>query len=144
MEQIFNFSLSLARRDIRERRSCYRKNEVRNAKSPGYLVKPKDSRIEWKPKKVPLFSISARSKGCALEIGHHAHSPPIVHRIKRFLSPYFQDIISFFSLGKPNFEKWSVYLGIACIKGGWGGRGGGGVNACQDSLLHFFPTSNHQ
>ena len=61
MEQIFNFSLSLARRDIRERRSCYRKNEVGNAKSPRYLeisrvVKPKDSRIEWKPKKVPLLA----------------------------------------------------------------------------------------
>ena len=112
MGQIFNFSL--ATRDIRERRSCYRKNEVRNAKSPSYLVKPKDSRIEWKPKKVPLFSISARSKGCALEVGHHAHSPPIVHRIKRFLSPYVQDIISFFSLGKPHFEKWPVYLGMAC------------------------------
>ena len=68
------------------------------------------------------FSISARSKGCALEIGHHAHSPPIVHRIKRFLSPYFQDIISFFSLGKPHFEKWSVYLGIACKGGGEAGE----------------------
>ena len=34
-------------------------------------------------------------------------------------------------LGKPLFEMWSVYMGIAR-------EGRGGVSACPDGLGHFF------